>query len=281
MRAIGRTLAAVVALSSPVASAEDAAPPAAATSVDEATAKVVALEESVKRHKEEKATQALMSDVGQVLKAHKECTDAKLRSRLLAALGTILKATKEDDLERAAIVAFGDTGDTEAWKYVKSYVQQPNPKETPPLLLDAIAAAGKTKAEGAVDPLLTLVQKSKTNKVAIAALNALGSYGDSKRYRVKVLEGVLDTVRKSVPGRSSGLAAGGGGSGGIGEADESMGTASDAGAETQNRWNALSPVMVETLNRLTGQRATTAKEWFDLYDSHKRDPNALFTNPAK
>jgi hypothetical protein len=264
----GPSLLLALSLAFPLAAGSaDASPPADAPAVDEAAARVAELEKTVEGHRSAKDVSALRGDLDDVAAAHKKTEDQKLRARLNALLGSILKATRDDSLEKAALATIGDLGDPENWKHVRPYVMQPDAKVAPPLLNDAIEVAGKLKNDDAVPHLLRLVEKSKVFPVAAAAMRALGNFGESRRHREKILEEIVTTVRRAQPG------AGGGMSKSDPDTGESVGGKNGA---ADSRWGVLSPALVEAANRLTGQNASTPQDWFDLYDRHKRDLRGLF-----
>jgi hypothetical protein len=263
MRVVSLSLALSL-LAAPLASAE-------APSVDEATARVVELEAAVAQHKKDKDDNALAKDLDDVAAAHKATTDEKLRDRLNALLGSILKGAKNDGLEKAALKTIGDLGDESNWKYVRPYVIQPDPKTQPPLLLDGIETAGKLKAPEAVPLLLKIVEKSKVYPAAGAAMRALGNYGENKRLRGKILEEIVTTTRKNVPG-----AGGANSKGGFNPDTGEGGSTGGKGGTDASRWGVLSPALVEAANKLTGRTAASAEDWFELYDRHKGRLDDLF-----
>jgi hypothetical protein len=226
---------------------------------------IVALEAQIEAHKKAKDDISLTKDLDEIAKAHKAAADPKERARVNALFGAILRGAKNDEFEKAVLKTIGDLGDEENWKYVRGYVKQPDAKVAPPLLLEGIEAAGRIRADGAVDTLLRIVEKSKVYPAAAAAMKALGSYGDKKRIRAKVLEEIIMTVRKNVPGSK----------GGAGGGDSDSG-APPGGQGDASRWGTLAPALVEAANRLTGQTAATPEDWFDLYDRNKGKLEGLF-----
>jgi hypothetical protein len=257
------SLLAFLFLVAPVAAAEEAAPAPAA---DEATARVVELEKAVEAHRREKDVGALGKDLTDVAAAHKATTDPKLRARLNALLGAILKGTRDESLQRDALKVVGDLGDEDNWKHVRPYVLQPDAKVAPPLITEALEAAGKLKNDDAVPHLLRLVEKSKVYPVSANAMRALGHYGGSRRHREKILEEIVTTVRRSQPGGRS-----------MTKSDPDTGDSVGGKQGSQDsRWGVLSPVLVEAANKLTGQSASTPQDWFDLFDRYKSDLGGLF-----
>ncbi len=243
-------------------------PPANAAEDDAATTKVKELEKQVAEHATAKATDALTRDVAEVTKAYGEVADEKLKSRVAILAGAILQAAGDDTLKRTAIRAIGQMGDMSAYKFMDGYVKQPDPKSVPPLLLEAIEAAGKMKAENAVDPMLQIVTKTKTYNAAVAAMKALANYGSSKRVRAKIVTDLIGTVRKDRPGRAPKKMT----NGGVG--DDSSVAGGNTGEQGQSRWGALSGQLVETLNKLTGQNYATPEDWFGVFDKYKKSLEA-------
>jgi hypothetical protein len=248
----------------PAARGEEAATEVA---VDEVLARVDALEDSVAQHRKEEDAAALGSDLDAIVAAHAATTDEKLRGRLNGLLGDVLKSADDEDLERQALAAIGKTGDEENWKHVRSYVRQPNDEKVPPLLEAAIQCVAQIRPDAAVGPLLRIVEDSKVYSVAATAMEALGHYGDRERVRERILEALVKTVRKNVPGGPT-----------RGKSDPHRGGYIPPKNATgdSSRWGTLAPALVKSLNRLTGQSAPTAQDWFDLYDRYKNDLESLF-----
>lgn len=225
-------------------------------------------EAQMKLHLRDKAKDALKKDVEETQKQLTAITDEKLAAKWKTALGTILQGCTDDGVQRAAIKAIGDTKDPSLFRYLRPFLAQPVAKEVPPLLDDAITATGKVVADDAVTPLMGLLKDTKVMAVAQAALKALGNYQSSKRMRGPILRDVISTVRKDQPG--------------IGQRwDSSQGdpaatAKTKTGDEALARWGALSSVMVEALNKLTGQNCATPIDWISLYDKYKNSLDTLF-----
>jgi hypothetical protein len=259
----------VVALALPAvpAAAEDKPAPAPAVPAEELALKITGLEAQVQQHVEEKSADAMRQDLVEVQKLLPTVTDAKLRARVTALVPKILGAAKDDVLIKAALKALGETGDASLYRHLKPFLAQPNPKDLPPFLLDAIDVASKLKADDSVNVLLALVEKSKRLEVAVAAMKALGHFGQSKRMREKIVAELVSTTRRDVPG--------------IGY-DPYGGDPSQrqkrvrSGDESMSRWDALSGALTPALNQLTGQNCASAHDWFDLHDRYKTNLGALF-----
>jgi hypothetical protein len=237
---------------------------------DEVMAKVVELETAVAQHKKDKDEGALARDLDAIAALHKDATSVeKHEARLNALIGTVLAGAKSDGLEKAVIRTVGDVGDEANFRVIRKYLIQPDPKTAPPLMNDAIEAAGKLKAPGAVDLLLKIVDDSKAFAPAAAAMRALGHYGSEKRVRGKILAAMVDSVRRSIPG-GRGMSKGGSSDDG-----DSGGSTKGGGADA-SRWGTLAPAFVEAANQLTGKTASSPEDWFSLYDRYKNRLDDLF-----
>ncbi|HVG93890.1 MAG TPA: hypothetical protein VND21_05550 [Planctomycetota bacterium] len=226
------------------------------------------LEATVKGHLKEKDEAALKADCARAKELGLSCAEVALRPKYLALLGSILQGTREEEVRKVAIQAIGETKEKSMFKYLRPYLAMPNAKEAGPLLIPAIEAAGQLAANDGALLLVGLVKDSKVMTVAQAAIKAIGGYASNARMRQKVVGDVIATVRKSRPGVGS-------------RADTSSGEVVPTarvrtGDEEMSRWQALAPVLVETLNKMTGHNAATAEDWFDLYDRYKTQPNVLF-----
>jgi hypothetical protein len=252
------------------ASAPGSAPAAAsaALSADEAAARVAQADEQVKQHLKSKDLDALRKDLDAVEKLVPRVADAKLRAKALSLVSSIFAASTDDAHQRVVIRSIGTIGEPSLFKHVRPFLAQPNPKEIPPLLLDAITATAKLRPVDAVAPLLSIVQKSKKMEAAAAAMRAFAGYGAMKSVRGKILQELIATTEKDKPG--------------VGKRwDNSSGDPYETGTtrtgdDAVTRWGALSAALVETLNKLTGQNCATAEDWFALHDRYKTRLDELF-----
>jgi hypothetical protein len=247
--------------------------PAAEAALKEATAKVDELDKQVKQHLTvTTADDALRADIAAAAKLSNELSDAKLKGRCLDAIGTILRGTTHDDLERDALKALGTLANPDAGKYVVSYLRISGPKDAPPLLPDAIDCAAKIKSDATVNPLLMIVEKSDTLPLAVAALKALGNFGTSKAQREKILDTLVASVEKDRPGISYRWR-------GTPDARyKSDPRGIKTGEDARNRYEALAGEMCTSLNKLTGQNVASPEEWFELRKNYKSDLAHLFLN---
>jgi hypothetical protein len=252
-------------LVAPVARAEE---PETSGLPDDFGATCADLEARVAKHKEAKDEKALAADLDDLRKAYPKAIEPKHRERLNGVLGTILKGTRSESVEKAALEACGSLGDPAHWKLLRPYVQQPNPKVAPRLINEALAAVGALKPDDAVPHLLRLVEKSKVYPIAASAIKTLGCYGSNKKWRAKILEALVGTVKKSIPGGGS-----------RSKSDPNTGaTVSGKAGDDGSRWGTISPAFVAAANQLTGHTAATPEDWFDLCDQYKGRLEDLFAS---
>jgi hypothetical protein len=266
---LATTLACCALFPVPAALAEEAPP-------DPLLEKIVEHEALVAKHKQEKAYQALVTDARTALALYKEGAGKDpYRERSLALIGTIVRATDEDAVVKSGLEALGETADLDGAKYVKPLLRQPNPKESSPILVAAIAAAAKLPASDLVEPLLQIVDDSKVFATSAAAMEALGHFGACKHKREKILLELAKTVEKNKPGQRPRPNSNQGG--GL-DPDPSVAGTTGTGrqSETAARWIALAPVLPKAANELTGQKLQTAEEWFDLVKENKSRLEKLF-----
>lgn len=266
----------VAAASVRLAAAGEGPPKEAATkeaAAKEAAAKYAALEAQIKGHLGEKALDALKKDVEEVSKALAEQADPKQRTRHAMLLGTITNGTLDEGVRRVAIVAIGNSKEGALFQYLRRFLAQPDLDAEPPLCKVAIEAAGKLLTDDAVLPLMTIIDKTHVMSLAQAAMAAFSKYGFKKNVRGKILRDLVATLEKDRPG--TGL-----------RWDASMGDPTQTAKTRTNemsrqRWDALSGVLVTTLNTMTGTQAATAEDWFKLYDDYKGGLDRLFVDPAR
>jgi hypothetical protein len=171
--------------------------------------------------------------------------------------------------------ALGEMGDPRGSRYVRPFLHQHDLKKSDELLEKAVAVAGKLPDDDLVEPLLRIVEKSKTFGIAAAAMRSLGHFGHVKRYRKQILERLVKTVKKNKPGGRPGMrgSSGGGldpyatGSGSVPYPNQS---------DPSARWGVLAGALPGALNALTGQKVASAADWFSVFDGAKRDLDSLF-----
>ncbi len=243
--------------------AEGSTSKAAARELAELTARV-------KTHRAEKDLGGLKGDLKAAVALHaRNADDKKLRKKALALIDSVPKGMKNDDLRKDMLSALGQTHDAGAGKYIKFYLKQKNLKQADDVLLTAIRVAGEAPDGNLVSPLMKILTKSKHMGAAAKALTALGNYHGVKTKRIKILQGIVESIRKSKPGVKGTMK------------DPVQGDQyKHAGEETRNRWAALSQLMVKTLGKLTGSEnyGASPEDWFTMYDDNKRDLKSLFTD---
>jgi hypothetical protein len=245
-----------------------AAEAGATPATDDPAVAYAQVEAQVRGHLRDKARDALKEDVKALAKTVAATQDAKWKVKYEALVGLICQTCTDDGVQKECIVALGDMKDPDMFRYVRPFLAQPNVKETPPLLEDAITAAGKMVSDDAVLPLMKLVKDSKVMTVAVAALKAFSTYGASKRMRVQIVKDLISSIGKDQPGVGNRWD--------NSQGDPTATARTKTGEESRARWSALSGELVRTLNAMTSLNAATAEDWFSLYDKYKNNLNAIF-----
>ncbi len=215
---------------------------------------LIAKLEAAKAARDNAAWTAALGEVGGLWEA---CDEANKKA-LASAVGHGLKA-KDEGVQMAAIQAFVATKDGEAaWKGgLKGALPDAKAEVSTPAELRAVEALKALHPEGAVSPLLALVQKAKDVKASAAALTALSGYERSKQ-RVTILSELIQALRNAKPSRSS------------------------SGVLSKSpRWDEMGPLAAPALNELTGRKEGDFDAWLQLYDENKKKPAVLFVNPLE
>lgn len=178
------------------------------------------------------------------------------KSLLMQAAGAGLKA-KSDTVQIAALDAMVGSKDGDAaWKAgLRSELPDEKEETAKTFAFRAIAAVKDLHPDAAIQPLLTLLRKAKDPKVAAKSMEALGSYERSKQ-RAMVLEELVKVIRGAMPSRS----------------------ATKRSAATP-KWTEMDPLVVPTLNALTGHTISDLGTWLKFIDEDgKKKPETLFKN---
>ncbi len=259
--------------------------------------KVTALEKQVATDIEAKANEALVGDTksAQALYRDVEGKDA-LKERIVTIVGSITKV-RADDVSKAAILMLGEIGDLRGARYLRSFLRAVDTFKVPLNTEASIEASKKLPDSTLVEPLLDIVDNSKNVACAAKAIEALGYFGSVKSKREKILVELCKSVQRNLPGRKgqggnvgsseagsgpdgvggsgdSGSGTSGGGSGG--SIDPGTGGSYSAGQANSARWPALSEVLPEALNKLTGSVCSSAQDWFAMVKQHKTSLKVLF-----
>lgn len=242
----------------------------------ELTTKFKALAVEVKGHKKAKDYDALDGDLTRARELYEEASgEDKLRGQIVDLFGSISRGCKSDVVAPYVLDALADIGDLRGAKYIKPFLKQRNVKVSSSLLQKAVAAAGEVPDPSLVEPLLKIVEKSKTYGIAADAIESLARFGKCKKKRCKILERLCKSIKKSKPGGRPGMRGGGGMDDGSGSVSESSAMGQAGGATA--RWNALARVLPGALNDLTGRDIHQATDWFDLVSESKGKLAILFT----
>ncbi len=250
----------------------DDAPSAPPAGGDEALAKVVEWEARIVQHQTAKDTEALAQDAKDGVSLHAAAPEKDpLRARVVKGIGALTK-NRSKEVANAAIDALGETKDHGAAAYVRPLLRPVDDGEMPALTRAAVKAAGQIAADSLVEPLLSMMDESKNYDAAAKALEALGGFRECKRKREKILEEAVKSVLRDKPGGQRQGPRGGG--------ENSSHETPDSGGQTGNgpasRWGALTPVLVTSMNSLTGRTLTSPDEWFNQVRSHKNNLGELF-----
>jgi len=238
--------------------------------------RIDALEAAVEEHRKAKDVAALGQDIDDLSSFwEKARANEKVSERVIDAMGDVAKATDDERLTSDAIDALGQTEDPRAAPHIKRFLRQRKDTEADLTLRSAVDAAGKVVDSSLVSPLLKIVEDSKHFGIAARAIESLGAYGRVARSRVKILEDLVKTVKKSKPGSLPRMRPGG--SGNIdpqGNSDDGGNYPSDSGPTA--RWNALSRVLPEALCELTGQNVRSTSDWILLVGERKGKLQTIF-----
>lgn len=252
-------------------------PPARAEESDaDLQARYESLEEAIERHKADEG--ALKEDLKRAVEMYGDAVrQDDLRAQLVTLVGHQAGRRESEVVTLAALRALGDMGDPRGARYVKPFLRQRDRKKASPMLMAAVGVAGEVPDASLVEPLLKIVEKSKTFKVATLAMASLGKFRRCKRKRARILERLVKTVEKARPGGRPGMRGAGSGS------DDFTGTSGgtdpgfvgkEGGATA--RWSALTAALPGALNELTGRDIAQVEDWFLYYEDNKRNLKRLF-----
>lgn len=234
-----------------------------------------ALVATVKEKKQDEA--ALKTAIEQATKLYGDAENSdKIRKALVTLVGGLTKVKKNDVLTVAAIDALIEMGAPAGAKYIKPFLRQRDTKKAPPLLQVGVAAAGELPHASLAEPLLKIVEKSKTSGIAAKAVQSLGKYHDFKRKRVKIFERLIKTVLKNKPGGPPRMR-------GSSQEDVTGGGSADPGMMGRDggptaRWSALTRVLPFALSELTGMDVASVEDWFILAKENKGKIRQLFVD---
>jgi hypothetical protein len=194
-----------------------------------------------------------------LVEAHNTLRTEPVRRRILASLAEALDQEALGlDVRLQAADALGRVNDADgAWKHLKRHVPDRREEAAGPLPLRVLQAVGALAPDGALKVLTDLMEKAEDANVSRHAIQALGKYGWSKR-RVKVLEALVDAMRRLRPGGLDPRKGRGG------------------GEAVRERFAFLQETFVAALDELTGREIGSVDGWFAAVEAHRRDLEALF-----
>ncbi len=209
----------------------------------------------IKGLRKAKDSAAMQSALTNLVTLHNLLSSKTVRHSLQHVAGQVLTDKKMGADRIAAAEALGKLNDPAgAFKHLKPALPSKKTEAAGPVELAALKAVGASAADRAIPTLLELMSKGKDNNVSKEAVVALGAFGTSKK-RVTVVVEVVDFLRLLKPQRTPGKR---------------------VGAATRERWNTLQRPLINSLNRLTGQKVRSSDGWLELYKAHKKSPKKLF-----
>lgn len=227
-------------------------------------------EDRVEAHRKDDASSELQSDLKKAVELFREAAEApdgeKIQERLVKEVGS-LSRVRDDTVRVAALETLGRMGHEDGARYVKRYLKDYKDAPRQRAAMAAVEAAGEVADDSLVRPLLRIVDKTKDMKLAARAVHALGGFGDSKRYRERIVEELIDTLKRDMPaapkpGRDAG---------------DTYLPAKNGHAGT-SRWSVLSRAVPQSLNELTGRKLGSLSDWIAMVDEYERDLDLLFVD---
>ncbi|MHC5010053.1 MAG: HEAT repeat domain-containing protein [Planctomycetota bacterium] len=236
---------------------------------DERIAALVADHQAtLKAHLRAKETHLVLQDIERAVELYRMAaasgSEAQKEAvcRDLVQLVGRLTGARNPVVRKAALDALGAMPDPYCVQYVTRYLKPVDDEAACPMALAAIETAGRLADDRFVPPLLGIVKRSANPIVAAKAMRALGHFGESTAYRIRILRVLIEVVEEA---RDEQLRSGGQNGE---DASDPLGPAA--------RWAALGGALTPTLNELTGQKLHTPYDWFELYEANHDEPEALF-----
>ena len=221
-------------------------------------AEATALCEKVETARRALDKDALAALLPKVAPLHNALDDEAARKRLQGTLGDVLDA---DDLavstRTAAADVLAELHDERVWAQLKREWPLPDVEAATPIQVRVVAAAGKIAAPASADQLIDLLKRGRDPNLVETSLSALAGFGWAKN-RVSV----LDALGSTIP-----LVEGGGAGGGRG---------GKTSPETAALWRRLGPLLLTSLNTLTGRSELTLEAWSALLKENRRRLESLF-----
>lgn len=229
--------------------------------------------DTVNECERDKDSDGLLEGLKEVVALYEQTPEGRegrtMRKELVHSAGDLCRY-RDDVVKKAAMDALGAMADENGARYLNAWLRPVDDDEPDRAALARTAtnAAAKIADDGHVGRLLKMVEKSDDLSVAASAMRALGAFGDCKRYRDQIIEDLVKTVQKDIPGKPR-----------PGQQTQSGDYLPPVNGTSGNtRWGTLSEALPEALNELTGQKYMSAQDWFDIYADNKRDLDRLFVN---
>ena len=273
-RAVG-LIVLVTVLAAPHAGAGDGEPAKAKNGKADLAIRLKSLAAEVKAHKKAKDYTALDGDLDRAKQLYEDAAGQdKICAQVVDLVGSMAKGPKADVVAPFVLDVLADIGDLRGARFVKPYLRQRDVKVCTSLLQKAVAVAVDLPDASLVEPLLKIVEKSKTYGIAADAIGSLGHFGKCKKKRTKILARLVKTVKKSMPGGRPGMRGGGVDDVSGAGADSPTAVGQDGGPTA--RWNALSRALPGALSMLTGRDLPQIQDWFQLVKDNKGKLDGFF-----
>jgi hypothetical protein len=215
----------------------------------------------LRQHLREQDGDAIKADLEKIAEAYTSVDEKAARKRMLDAVGKAARYRNED-IQSAALDAFEEMKDPDAWKYYRFLLGSPFEDSLPRLSSQAMDVTRALTPDAAVAPLLKILKKSKSLAAAAKALDTLGAFRKS-RQRTRILAEIIAVTQKEKPGVR-------------GRDNTVVYGPRQSGDQARNRWQALAHPMVEAANELTGRDLDSPEAWFATWRENKRNPSDLF-----
>lgn len=219
---------------------------------------------------------------------HNGSEDPALRGKIQAALGALLKAKNAGSGRSAAASALAKLNDPAgAYKALKPAFPSAKRAEVAPYELRVVEAVGALVPPAAVADAAQLLKKGRARPAVVAAIQALGCYGQAGTVRVKVLGELLDAgamwkakadaaakklAKRKPPKEPKNPKK---------APKEPRPKKGDVKAkQAVDDWQAYAPVLLESLNKLTGSTRPSVDDWLAIRQDKKAKLEDLFTTKS-
>ena len=221
--------------------------------------RIAAWKAEIQTARKAKDADGLVEATARGLTLHGEAQGDRVSQKAIVdTLGALPKASKDERVAEAALLALGETGDPRAGRHIRLFLRQRDAEKTSLTLRAAIHAASAAPSSALVKPLLTLATRSGHAEVIRDATRALANYGEIQG-RERIVRTLLASLKKCMPAD-----------------DEKVLSVRPQDVVDARRWTTLCGQVPGVLNKLTGRRASSVDAWFVLYDEYKTKLDKLF-----